>query len=46
MFRCYSNTGGTWGEVATLNVSRHKFTMTTVGQYILVTGGNSNSNVR
>ena len=39
MFRCYSNTGGTWGAVASLNVLKAGFTMTTVGQYILVTGG-------
>ena len=39
MFRCYSNTGGTWGAVASLNVVIHSFTMTTVGQYILLTGG-------
>ena len=39
MFRCYSNTGGNWVEVVGLNVVRHYFTMTSVGQYILVTGG-------
>ena len=44
MFRCYSNTGGTWGAVASLNVPRRDFTMTTVGQYILVTGGQDGQN--
>ena len=42
MFRCYSNSGGNWGEVAGLNLPRQYFTMTTVGQYILVSGGESN----
>ena len=41
MFRCYSNAGGTWGEVAELNVPREFFSMTTVGHYILVAGGST-----
>ena len=37
--KCYSNTGGNWTEVAPLNTGRTSFTMTTVGQFILVIGG-------
>ena len=46
MFRCYSNTGGAWGEVPSLNTHRINATMTTVGDYILVTGGGNPSNKR
>ena len=39
MYSCYSNAGGAWVEAAQLNDLRSYFTMTTVGQYIIVTGG-------
>ena len=43
MLRCYSNVGGNWGEVPCLNAQRKYPTMTTVGDYILVTGGHDPS---
>ena len=40
MFRCHSNNGGTWGVVSTcLNNRRTHNTLTTLGKYILATGG-------
>ena len=36
---CYKNEGRDWIEFESLNVARHLFTLTTLGDKILVAGG-------